>query len=382
MRRRDYLKIATVSSPSVLGLTGCLSLVEENSEGGATTSPSKPPSKTTDSERKVPKVTNPLDTSSLKSGICAALSSDQLEKLNLEVEKKQEEENKEEKNRPECEYKYAGGLSSEVSIQLVSNDFKNGIAGLYAREKALGYFEAIEIAGYPAVFADKMDKLGRGYCQLYTGLSDTDVIRVIAQLYFSSPDYGLSRDVVELVTKAVIQNLKGGSKDLTLPNTASVENNGTVPSVTDPLDVSALKSDACTALSSDQLDKLGLIPKKRLSTPLCDCCDYEYSSESYTHVKIAGLKRFKNGIADIYARKELFNYFEPTQISGYPAVFAVPEFTGNEKESNCRIYIGLTDNFVVSVFTKLYDDTPDYGRPCEVVKLTAETMIQNLKNGS
>lgn len=54
----------------------------------------------------------------------------------------------------------------------------------------------------------------------------------------------------------------------------------------------------------------------------------------------------------------------------------------DSKKSECRLYVGLTDEFVVVLYTNLYKDTTDYGRPCDVVKMTAETMIQSLQNGS
>lgn len=42
----------------------------------------------------------------------------------------------------------------------------------------------------------------------------------------------------------------------------------------------------------------------------------------------------------------------------------------------------MADTFVVILLTRLYQGTNDYGRPGDVVVLTAKTMIQHLKDES
>lgn len=382
MRRRDCLKMATAGSMSMLGLTGCLSLIEGEGEDNTTQTPgdqvSDAPS--TESKREVPTVTNPLDTSALKDDICSALTSEQLQKLNL-----QPGESVSSKGRPGCKHEYTDDFSSQIAIQ-IAKELENGLAGIYAREPKLSDFREIEIEGYPAVFAHAYNDGGeRGFCQLYVALADTFLIRVIAQSGAVGSDYDSPCAIAELVAKIVVRNLKTTSTEPTdsqLPSITRSESKHEVPTVTNPLDVSTLKKEPCTVFSSEQLQKLGLTFDERGSTPLGNYCTYDYTDGSPSYVGIAVLKRFKNGLTDVYAREAESDYFKPTNISGYPAAYSMPGDVLDSKKSECRLYVGLTDSFVVVLYTNLYSSTNDYGRPCDVAKMTAETMIQGLQNGS
>lgn len=369
MRRRDYLKLVTASTTSPLILSGCLNSTEDDGTTSPTQTPSSPASE-------VPTITNPLDVSGIKTDPCTALSSEQLQKLGLKAGKEESEE-----SGQSCKYKYANGSYSHVTIEV--SEFKTGWDGVYARKKITNQFRETEIRGYPAVFASLSDKAARGFCQVYIGLADTSVVRLTITLSSDTSDYGLSCDVIKVAADYTIQNLTAATEttDPTLSSTLGTVSKNEVPTVTNPLDVSTLKSDPSTALSSNQLQKLGLAPSKKGSTPLSDYCKYEYTDE-YSFVEIGVLKRFKNGLADIYSRKKAFNTFEITQIAGYPAVYANLYHFEVEKAQTCRLYVGLTDTCVVVVYPDLVSGTSDYGQPCDVSKQTAKAMIQNLKDGT
>ncbi|PRX47675.1 uncharacterized protein DUF3558 [Prauserella shujinwangii] len=109
-------------------------------------------------------------------------------------------------------------------------------------------------------------------------------------------------------------------------------------------------------------------------------CEYEYDDDSASRVSIIQTPDFTNGLTDVYARKDSLAYFEPTEISGYPAVYA--SRSDGRANGICQLHVGLTDSFVATLYVQLTHSTPDYPRGCEVAELTAQTMIENLKGGS
>lgn len=153
------------------------------------------------------------------------------------------------------------------------------------------------------------------------------------------------------------------------------------PRVADPLDVSALRRDPCTALSAAQVEQLNLLPGEQDSTSARKSfCVYKYNDESGSSVSVRHEDKLVNGLSGVYERKNALGYFEPTQVSGYPAAYASPN--DSRTDGICQLHVGLTDTFVVSVFSRLSTYTRDYPKGCEVTKITAEAMIKNLKGGS
>lgn len=164
-------------------------------------------------------------------------------------------------------------------------------------------------------------------------------------------------------------------------SSSSADHGGDAPRVSEPIDVSGLEEDPCTALSDAQVQKLNLLPGERGETDQgAPKCRYEYDDDSGSRVVFTLVPEFSNGLADLYEREPNLAYFEPTEVSGYPAVYASP----NEGRSSgvCQLHVGLTDNFLVSVWVYLGQSTPDYPRGCEVAEMSTRTMIENLKGGA
>lgn len=165
-------------------------------------------------------------------------------------------------------------------------------------------------------------------------------------------------------------------------NASATTSNPAVPDVTDPLDVSALRTNPCAALSDAQRNELNL---KQGTTYGDDSgeqesgfpdCKYEYASAFGNQVSIEVSQKL-NGLDDVYSKRATLKHFEPTEISGYPAVYAA-RIDGSE-DGVCQLYVGVNNTTVVRLLAQLSDNTGDYSRPCDVVKLTAKTMIKNLK---
>lgn len=153
------------------------------------------------------------------------------------------------------------------------------------------------------------------------------------------------------------------------------------PQVDRALDVSTLETDPCTALSDSQREKLGLKSGEDNSKNSGTYCEYEYSNDSGNQVTVGVSNKLKQGLNDVYARRGQLAYFEPSTIDGYPAVYAAANADLRD-EGSCQLYVGLTDKDVVRLTALLYEGTNDYPRGCDVAKLTAKTMIENLKGGS
>lgn len=82
---------------------------------------------------------------------------------------------------PRCRWRSADG--SQFSIVLLKNQ-PLGIAGLYRNHQQdpefYAYFEQVDIAGFPGVFADALDDRPDGACGLAVGVTDQQVISVVS----------------------------------------------------------------------------------------------------------------------------------------------------------------------------------------------------------
>lgn len=153
-------------------------------------------------ESSVPHVTNPIQAPGLAAEVCQTLSGEQVQKLGLSQGTPETD-----KSGPVCIWEYADVSINQVVIG-VTTRFDDGLADVYKRKDALGYFEETTIAGYPGVIVGKYGPPDKGFCQLYVGLNRSLAPVVTAQLG-GGTDYGRPCEVAELTAKAMIENLKG-----------------------------------------------------------------------------------------------------------------------------------------------------------------------------
>ncbi|WP_232284012.1 DUF3558 family protein [Saccharomonospora glauca] len=93
---------------------------------------------------------------------------------------------------------------SEESLDSVDLSFivenANGLGALYADKQSNEYFEPTEIADYPAVYASLVDNRDSGFCDLWVGVNERDVMHfmaVLASEETAEASCGLATDVAE-----------------------------------------------------------------------------------------------------------------------------------------------------------------------------------------
>lgn len=170
-----------------------------------------------------------------------------------------------------------------------------------------------------------------------------------------------------------------GDESSNSPTVSTTENTINVPTVTNPIDVSGLEADPCTALSSEQLQQFDLKSGERDSSEEMPICEYEYANVVGNQVIITVHSQTDSGLAAVYWQKDRLAYFEPTQIASYPAVYAGKY--SDRDNGRCILHIGLTDELRVAVFAQLNGGT-DFQRPCDVAEMTGTALVKHLTDGS
>jgi hypothetical protein len=150
---------------------------------------------------------------------------------------------------------------------------------------------------------------------------------------------------------------------------------GSAPEVSDPIATEAFTVDVCAALSAEKVGELGLTDPTPREAATGQSCNWNFTDEDTDRADITGMEPNTNGLSDIYDQADAFEYFEPTEIAGHPAVYAsVSDLRG---DGDCGLYIGLNDAFAVSVGVML-GSGPDRADPCPVAAAIAAAMIETL----
>ncbi|SDD01636.1 DUF3558 family protein [Actinokineospora iranica] len=152
------------------------------------------------------------------------------------------------------------------------------------------------------------------------------------------------------------------------------------PRVTDPIDAAAFIDKPCTLLTTTQTTTLGLAPQgKQDQAQGAQFCTWLTPDEREDYT-VGFLAANKNGLSDTY-RADQTNpnhsaYFEPTTVSGYPAVFE----DGNDDRDRgyCNIVVGVRDELTFRVGA----GGGPKGKACDdKIKQIAEQAIATMKNG-
>jgi hypothetical protein len=171
----------------------------------------------------------------------------------------------------------------------------------------------------------------------------------------------------------------GGSSIPTLaPSSAAASSSSRLaPAVPAALPADQLSSDPCGALSTAQVSQIGLTGAGKASQNSSGpSCVWKSASNDANSVSISPMTANKNGLNDIYAGKAKDKYFEPTSVSGYPAVYA--DITDDRSSGYCTLWVGVTDQLAVGVLTIIGAGT-NKSNPCPVVERTATAMIKHLQ---
>ncbi|WP_216212141.1 DUF3558 domain-containing protein [Amycolatopsis aidingensis] len=154
---------------------------------------------------------------------------------------------------------------------------------------------------------------------------------------------------------------------------------GAAPRVPEPLPVDGILADPCTALSDTQLSQIGLTaPGTNRDTRTGPECVWKSATFQDNSVSISPMTANDNGLDGIYANEPEDEYFEPTTIGGYPAVYA--NVIDSRSDGDCVLWLGVTDQLAVSVITQIARG-PNETDPCPVNERVGEAMIEQLKRG-
>ena len=160
---------------------------------------------------------------------------------------------------------------------------------------------------------------------------------------------------------------------------ASVSTSG-APQVAQPLNVSNYVKDPCQLLSAAQLQTISFTltnkPTTDKSSALGAGCDW-HDHHTGAHVGVAWQSNYTNGLNDLYAKKGEEKYFIPTQVEGYPAVYASE--SDDRPTGTCTLNVGPTNT---SMFFVLTDAPPDQKTTaCDIAQKAAGLAIDTMKNG-
>jgi hypothetical protein len=152
---------------------------------------------------------------------------------------------------------------------------------------------------------------------------------------------------------------------------------GEAPQVTNPLDATSLIEDPCRALSPSQLDQLGLNegepqPNEAMTS---GACSWQRSEESLDSVDLSFIVENADGLGALYADKQSNEYFEPTEIAGYPAVYA--SLVDNRDSGFCDLWVGVNERDVMHFMVILASEKTaeaSCGLAADVAEATISTL--------
>jgi ABC-type Fe3+-hydroxamate transport system substrate-binding protein len=153
---------------------------------------------------------------------------------------------------------------------------------------------------------------------------------------------------------------------------------GSAPKVASPLNTASIESNACSALSAAKRSELGLGEGEQRTTSVGPGCSVFAADDRLNQIEISPVLANKNGLSDVYDTRANNEYFEPTEISGYPAVYAAS--LDARKSGKCGLFVGVTDRLAVNILVQ-YDNGPGASEPCPVAQKVGEAMIETLKEG-
>lgn len=167
----------------------------------------------------------------------------------------------------------------------------------------------------------------------------------------------------------------------TTPSTSSAATTTTaaVPTVAHPLDSSKFQSAPCSALTTAQLEALGVpAPHGDADTDaLGPGCTWRGGAGTGigNGVDLTWETTESKGLQSTYARKSAFSYWTVTTVDGYPAV--IGDVSDGRRFGTCTINVGISDTMS---FIARYNGTvePQKSQSCQLVPQVADDIIKNL----
>lgn len=142
--------------------------------------------------------------------------------------------------------------------------------------------------------------------------------------------------------------------------------------IANPLDMSAGLHHPCQLVRSDQLTQFHLVPPGAATGGGCTWSPNVAQLPGYWSGVAMGA-----GIAGLYQRRSAIAVFQPTTISGYPAVHTAAT-AADQRHGKCTVEIGVARDTLVDVsVTVPPSQSFDYTDPCDDVDSFAGAVIAN-----
>jgi Protein of unknown function (DUF3558) len=99
--------------------------------------------------------------------------------------------------------------------------------------------------------------------------------------------------------------------------------------------------------------------------------------ERSSSISVGFLTSNKKGLTSVYNSKKSFDYFEPTTVDGYPAVFA--ETQDLRKRGSCGIIVGISET---TTFRASEEGDLDAQGACDRAKQVAAAALATIRRDS
>ncbi|RZQ59264.1 DUF3558 domain-containing protein [Amycolatopsis suaedae] len=158
------------------------------------------------------------------------------------------------------------------------------------------------------------------------------------------------------------------------------ETRQSAPHVPRPLDAGRYLTDPCASLTAEQL-RTFRVSRQGQVNPKAEgpSCIWRFGGPPETTAGVSYYPQVPNGLTNLYHLQSAGywqkGYFEPTTISGQPALYS--SVIDNRQQGECELAVALTDQLFFSV---LITEPP--GKPsCKAAENIAEAVIQTISGG-
>ena len=155
------------------------------------------------------------------------------------------------------------------------------------------------------------------------------------------------------------------------------------PRVDTPLDATRFLTEPCAVLDQEQLAEFGVtspgIPTTTGATAetVGPYCIWHADPALGSTIGVGFETGNKHGLSDTYRGRDQFEYFEPTTVDGYPAVYS--DGADLRSQGSCVIGVGISDTLA---FNASEQGELDADGACERARQVAAAALATLKGDS
>ncbi|MQA10898.1 MAG: DUF3558 domain-containing protein [Pseudonocardiaceae bacterium] len=194
----------------------------------------------------------------------------------------------------------------------------------------------------------------------------------------------LAAGSVAAVVTGCSQEQDGNASPAVSETSSSAKSNSKAPKVNNPLDASKYLSSPCKVLTHEQSQSLGATApgKPRTTGAVAEragpACSWG-NRDTGIGFQIAFMTGNKGGLSDTYRGNKQgdFEYFEPTEVDGYPAVYA--DGTDERADGYCALLVGISDKLAILSGTSAYEGKQN---SCGAAEKAASEALKTLKGGA